>query len=299
MKRVLVTGGYGFIASYVIRQLHAKGYEVVTTAHHNNEPVDYLKNVPIYNVDMRDKAGVYSAVEHSDAVIHLAGLLGTSENIRQGDIMNEVNVGGALNVLNAVDNFKLPSVFIGVGNHFENNTYSISKTTAERYALMYSKSFGTPVNVVRALNAIGAGQKWRNVKKILPTFINAALRNEDINVYGGKMQCSKMDMIWVGDVARTLIDVLETKSMQGTHGQIYEAGTGYGFPVWDIATQVKDACGSLSKIVEVPMRAGESNNSVVVAETPYFKDYKTFEDVLPEIIQYYKDLYDAEVIRNA
>ena len=297
-KRILVTGGYGFIAGYVIELLKEKGYQPVVLIRHIEES-ELLEDTIPYIGDIRDKALVYGAIEHCDGVIHLAGLLGTSENIRQAEIMNETNIGGALNVLNAIDNFNIPGVIIGVGNHFENNTYSISKTTAERYALMYAQNFGTKVSVVRALNAIGPRQKWGKIKKIIPTFINAALRDEDINVYGGEKGCGIMDMVYAGDVARVLVDVLEGLagwSGNDNHiaqdpGKIFEAGTGEGWPVWEIAKLIVELVpGTKSKLKPLPMRAGESTRSRVVAGNPYPIRYQPLKSVLKETVQYYKDL---------
>ena len=54
---------------------------------------------------------------------------------------------------------KIPAVYIAVGNHWMNNSYSITKTTAERFALMYNKEHGTKIAVVRGLNAYGPRQK--------------------------------------------------------------------------------------------------------------------------------------------
>jgi UDP-glucose 4-epimerase len=289
MKKILVTGGYSFIGSYVIEELIKQGFQPVTTVRHH-EPNGYIpKEVIIYEGDMRDTAFIYSVVQKVDGVIHLAGLLGTSENMRFAKIMNEVNIGGALNVLDAIDNFKIPASFISVGNHFENNPYSISKSTAERYALCYAKNFGTKVNVTRTYDAIGPRQKWGKVNKILPTFINKALRNEDISVYGGKEKCSVIDLVYAGDVAEVLIEVLK-RSEKGEKGQVFEAGSGIGLKVYDIASKVIEVCQSTSKIIEVPMRQGESEKAHVVAKNPYPIEYRSFESALLETVTYYKDL---------
>lgn len=287
-KKILITGGYGFIAGYVAEELKRRKFEVyVTVRHLEVDPIMELWD-GFYQVDIRDDAGMYGAIEKVDGVIHLAGLLGTSENIRQAKIMNDVNINGALNVLNACDNFGIPLSMIAVGNHFENNTYSISKTTAERYGLMYAKNFKTKVNVVRALNAIGPRQKWGKINKILPTFINRALRNEDILVYGGKDKCGIMDMVYVGDVAQVLIQAM-IHAGKGEIGNLFEAGTGIGMPVWEIAEKVLKAVPeSKSKLVEVPMRAGESERSEVVAQVPYGIEYRDFDSVLKECVDYYR-----------
>jgi nucleoside-diphosphate-sugar epimerase len=276
--KIFVTGGKGFIASYVIKELQSRGYNVVT----NVRTKDEVTGVETYVMDTRDKAGMYSIIQKSDGVIHLAGLLGTSENMRQAELMNEVNVGGALNVLNALDQFKLPGSFIGVGNHFENNPYSISKTMAERYVLMYAKNFGTKVNVTRTYDAVGPGQKFGKVNKILPTFILKALRGEDISVYGGRDHCSTIDLIWVGDVARRLVEGLVSPDK----GNVFEAGSAVPMKVIDIAEKVVQVCGSKSQIIEVPMRQGESECAHVVAQTS--SSTRFFDDYLPETIEYYK-----------
>ena len=292
MKKVLVTGGHGFIAGYVIEELKRQGYQPVTTVRHS-EPNPILDDVIVYHAEMTNEAEIYSVVQKCDAVIHLAGLLGTSENIRQAKIMNEVNIVGALNVLNALDNFKLPGTFISVGNHFENNPYSISKSTAERYALMYAKTFDVRVNVVRTYDAIGPRQKWGKINKILPTFINKALRNEDISVYGGKDKCSVIDMVYVGDIAKILIDVLKRADSEGLKGHLFEAGSGEESNVYEIAEKVIKACNSQSKIVEVPMRFGESEKAHVVAKDRYpLEHYKDFDSVLTETIEYYRKMME-------
>lgn len=291
MKRVLVTGGRGFIASYVIEELQRMGVKVIT----NVRAVDkvdqdsYIKDCEVYTMDTRDKAGMYSIIQKVDGVIHLAGLLGTSENMRQAELMNEVNIGGALNVLNACDQFNIPLSMIGVGNHLENNPYSISKTTAERYALMYAKYFKTRVNVTRTWDAVGPRQKFGKVNKILPTFINKALKNEDISVYGGKDKCATIDLIWAGDIAKILIASL-VEARDGNIGNVFEAGSAIPIRVYDIAELVINECGSSSKIIEVPMRAGESEGAYVVAKNPYANISKQRElaDYLPETIEFYR-----------
>lgn len=287
MKKIAITGLDGFLSGYCIEEAQKRGYQVVGNLRHTSKN-PLLADCEIYFTDIRDSAGVYGMIEHCDGVIHLAGLLGTTENIRQAELLNETNIGGTLNVLNACDNFKIPCILIGVGNHYENNPYSISKTTAEKYGLMYAKYFNTPVNVVRAYNAIGPRQKWGKVHKILPTFINAGLRGEPIKVYGGRDKCSIMDLVYAGDIAKVLIDVLEKTSED--FGHVYEAGTGVGLPVWQIAELVNTFCGKDSKIVEIPMRSGETENSICVARHPYPIEYREISDVIFDSTEYYKEL---------
>ncbi len=285
MKTLAVTGLDGFIAGYVVEEAQKRGYKVIGNKR-SNEENPLLKDVTIYNIDMRDKAGIFSMIQHCDGVIHLAGLLGTSENLNQAELMEEVNVGGALNVLNACKNFYTPCVMIGVGNWTQLNTYSISKTTAERYGLMYAKYLNCRVNIVRALNAFGPRQKFGKINKIIPTFINKAITDQDITVYGGEKDCSDMDMVYAGDVAKVLLDVLEMTDRNEANAEVYEAGSGIAYPVYEIAKKIIDLTNSSSSIVEVPMRGGE-DKSVIVAKNPYPIEYRDFDEVLKETVDYY------------
>lgn len=338
-RKILVSGGNGFVASHVILELKKRGFKVITNVRNQTwalDPIykDILADCDVYNIDIRDEAGVYKLVELSDGVIHLASILGT-KHVDNAKPFYETNLYGTINVLEACKEFNIPMVYIGVGNYFEHNNYSNSKVAAEREVLKYSKFCGVKGNVVRALNAVGERQKVKNTGKIMATFITQALNNEDIIVYGGKDHCSLMDMVYAGDVAKVLCDVLlnldDTHYIEGEseifydiyetdeygkhlrklsndelttglnysavpkkvvlskrYGNIFEAGTGIGYSVYDIAMMIKMMTGSHSRIVEVPMRDGESANSKVVAEKPFPIVYKTLESIIGETIEFYK-----------
>lgn len=305
VRKIAVTGGHGFIAGYVIEYLKSLGIQPVTNVRHTEDnPV--LKDVEVYNIDILDEGGIYSMCEHVDGVIHLAGLLGTSENMTQAKILTDINVNGALNVLNAVKNWNIGGVFIGVGNIGQLNPYTISKEMAERYALMYAKYMGAKVNVVRAMNAIGPRQKWGKVNKVLPTFINKALRNEKISVYGGKHDCGLMDYVYAGDVAKILVDTLidpEGAKKINTdddypysytppfiYGNVYEAGQGIEITTYELAQKVIELSESKSEILEIPMRLGEANRVRVVADHRYPLEYIPLDEVIKRSIKYYRGL---------
>lgn len=280
--KILVTGSRGFIAGHLIEHLHGKGYKVVGL----DRQVGKLEGNPwepdeLFIGDVRDRNLVDQAVSMVDGVINLAGILGSQETVKNPYPSVETNIFGALNCLEACTTWGVPMVQIAVGNHWENNSYSISKTTAERLALMYARERGTKVNVVRALNAIGTRQKAYPVRKILASFITRALNNEDIEIYGDGEQL--MDLVYVKDVAKVL-----EKALHWTYGSLLEAGTGVGLSVNYIAHKVVEVSGSKSKITHLPMRPGETPGSQVVAEHPFDVDYKSFEEVLPEIVEWYR-----------
>lgn len=288
--KVLVTGGAGFIGQHVCRELEQRGYQPVVFDRAAN-PQTFFES---YFGDIRDSTQVTEAVAHTDAVIHLAGVLGTQETISNPYPATETNILGGLNVFQAVTQYKLPCVYIAVGNWWMDNTYSISKTAVERYARMFNTERDGQIRIVRALNAYGPGQSLpkpygpSKVRKIIPTFIAKVLHDEPIEIYGDGTQI--MDMIYVTDVAQILIDALEGP----IPGSVYEAGTGRHTTVKDIARMVIDTAGG-GEIVHVSMRPGEPDHSIVVADpttlTPlgWTPDRMVpLEDGIVEAIRYFR-----------
>lgn len=286
MNRVLVTGGSGFIGGYVCAELADRGYAPVVLDRQGRRDTRHETVLG----DVRDRVAMESIIGSADGVIHLAGQLGTQETVPYPYGPAETNVLGTLNVLDAAHRHDIPMVFISVGNYWMNNPYSITKHTAERFCLMFRKELDAKVSVVRALNAYGLGQKTRPVRKIIPTFVNAALAGDPIRVYGDGLQI--MDMVHVRDVAHVLVRALE-ELPEG----VIEAGTGRPTTVNEIARAVLDAArGSGGFVEHIPMRPGEEPGSTVLADTSKLallgldaEDFITLEDGLVETVAYYRD----------
>ncbi len=286
--KVLVTGGAGFIGSHVVDKLVQRGQTPVVLERHRVRDAD-LETVL---GDVRDRTAVMQAVADVDAVIHLAGILGTAEQVNDPMPAVETNILGALNVFQAVRAYERPAVYITLGNHWMNNTYSISKSCSERFALMANKEWGTRIAVIRAVNAYGPRQKVGPVKKIMPTMLMAALRDEPITVYGDGAQVA--DMVYVSDLADALV-----RGLLDDHGcfdSIMEVGTGVPTTVNDVAEEIIRQVGSGS-INRVPMRAGEPEGAVVIADPSTMapldmkaEDLVQLEEGVAATIPFYKGL---------
>lgn len=296
--RVLVTGGRGFIGSYVCQALERRGIEVLILDRRSDP-----SNVrPSMFGDVRNATDVSEAVAFSDGVIHLAGVLGTAETINNPWPAVEVNIQGSLNIFQACRQHGKRCAYITVGNHWMNNSYSITKTTAERLAWMFNREHGTEIAVVRALNAYGPRQKDRPVRKIMPNFILPALRGDPIRIYGDGSQV--MDMIHVRDVADVLVRALlephgnyRWDPVEDSHGPAFQAGTGRRTTVAQIAEAVLEATGSTAGLHFVPMRAGEPEGSVVLGDpatlAPLYEgripNLIRLEDGIEETVSWYRD----------
>lgn len=291
--KVLVTGGTGFIGQYVCRELEKRGHSTIKFDR-------YARNeTELFLGDVMDEVAVTEAFAHCEAFIHLAAVLGTQETIQNPIPAAKSNLLGGLNVLQAAAQYNIPGVYIGVGNHWMNNTYSITKTMIERFIDMFNNDRGTTINIVRAMNAYGPGQVPAapygpaKVRKITPSFICRAITNTDIEIYGDGKQIS--DMIYVTDVAKALVRAME-EAYHGFRLPTIEIGPRESNTVNYIAKEIIRLVGSDSKIVHIPMRPGEVPGATVVADWDTLKyihmypnQLVTLEEGMSKTINYFRN----------
>lgn len=268
--KVGVTGGNGFIGRYVCEELAARGHTPIVFDHQDrgSSPFEVMLG------DIRDATAMTELAAHADAIIHLAAVLGTQETITNPRPAAETNLMGGLNFLEAVAQYDLPGVYICVGNHWMDNSYSISKTAVERFARMFNAHRGTRVNLVRVVNAYGPRQMAAppfaagKVRKITPAVICRALSGMPVELYGGGTQIS--DMVWVGDVARGLVAALETAAVKPPLGHVVEVGPTESTSIRAVAEMIIDMCEERgyerAPIVDLPMRPGETPETAVTAD---------------------------------
>jgi UDP-glucose 4-epimerase len=269
--RVGVTGGYGFIGRYVCEELITRGHEPLVFDSRGRTPN------PDWEVmigDIRDSTAMVELAAHCDGIIHLAAVLGTQETIRNPRPAAETNLLGGLNFLEAVAQYDLPGVNIAVGNHWMNNSYSISKNAVERFVGMFNVDRGTRVGNVRVVNAYGPRQAAAapfgsgKVRKVTPAVICRALAGWPVELYGGGVQIS--DMVWVGDVARALVATLESAGRGEVPKLPVEVGPVESRSIREVAELIIDVVVARGyprvPIAEVPMRPGEQPGAVVSAD---------------------------------
>lgn len=238
------------------RALEDRGHELV--------PFDLPEN------DIRDAARLYRKTEFSeaDAIINLAGMLGTPELFGHEAKAAEVNIVGAINVYDVASSLGIPMVQIGTGHKGQPNPYAITKGCAEDIALARAEWSGDRVAVVRAYHVYGPHQPvgpphgTASVHKFFPTFACRALTGMPLEFCGGGGQL--IDPVYVDDCADVLVAALH-----GPYGKVIEAGNGQPVSVrkagLDIAWHAGD---SLPLVNNTPGRDGEPAGAVVYAENP-------------------------------
>jgi len=260
--RFLVTGGSGFIGRHLVRRLARNPRNkvlVLDNLHRSARPEeDHFEFVP---GDVRDGALVSEVMRGMDVVFHLAAQSSVIQAVTDLDYSFSTNVVGTYNVLSAAraegakkvvfassrevygESEQLPVAETRCLN--AKNAYGASKIAAEQYCRVFERE-GLSVSVVRLANVYGPGDEGR----VVPLFIQGALQNEDLVVYGGGQV---IDFVWIGCVIEALVRSIHLESSLGP----VNIGSGIGTTVKSLAETVLLRVASSSEVVWKEARDSE------------------------------------------
>ena len=249
-RKVLVTGGAGFIGSAVCRRLVADGAAVLNldalTYAGNLQSLAMIDNAPNYRfakVDICDRRAVAEAFETfaPDQVIHLAAESHVDRSITAGDAFIQTNIVGAFSMLEAAraywqalapqrrDAFRFLHVstdevygslgdegaFVEETRYDPSSPYSASKAAADHLVSAWARTYGFPAVISNCSNNYGP---YHFPEKLIPLIILNALHGKPLPVYGAG--ANVRDWLYVDDHARAL-DVIVTR---GRIGEKYNVG---------------------------------------------------------------------------
>src|SRR6058998_3343716 len=255
-KRVLVTGGAGFISSNVIRHLLAKTpYEVVsldalTYAGNIENLADVMSHERLSFVqgDIRDADLVRDVVANVDVIVNAAAESHVEKSIRDGGSeFVRTNVEGTQILLDAiretpVERFILisSSEVYGTAEYAPmdeahplnpRSPYAATKAGADRLAYAYFVTYGLPVVIVRPFNNYGPRQ---HPDKLIPRFVTQALQDEALTVHGDGH--ASRDWLYVDDHAEAIEALIET-DLDRVAGEVINVATGVDISVSEVADQ--------------------------------------------------------------
>ncbi len=265
-KKVVITGGLGFIGSNIAHQLVELGAEVVIVDAllamygGNTFNVEGIGDkIELVDGDVRDLEVMNEAVEGADYIIHLAGQVSYLDaKIKPFDDL-DINGRGTLTVLEAMREFaprgrilfsssrlvygKIMSLPVGE-DHPTNplSLYGIHKLLGEKYMNYYAHEFGLGAVSLRIPNPYGPRQQMKHSKySIVGWFMRQAMEGATINIFGDGEQ--ERDYLYIDDLVTAILLVLS----RGQAGEAYNVGTRERVKFGEMVDAVIKAVGSGQK----------------------------------------------------
>lgn len=325
MKTYLITGGAGFIGSHLAENLLEKGEKVLS--------IDDLSTGSISNISfLRDKFPktffhytqkieederlVSELVDEADVIFHLAAVVGVKLVVDEPTktlmvnskcteiILKHAAKKGKKTIITSTSECYGKSSENGeilkengdslLGTSYNSRWgYAISKLFDEHLALAYHKEKKLPVTIVRLFNTVGPRQTGR-YGMVIPRFIESALENKPIEVYGDGNQTRCFG--YVKDIVNALVSVSQEKEAEG---EIYNLGNDKEISIKDLAVFIKEKLNSNSEIKFIPYDqaygAGFEDMKKRIPDTSKIKNLIGWEaktslgEIITSVAEWFKD----------
>lgn len=304
-KRVLITGGAGFIGSHLVR--YFAGQAEVTVL--DDLRSGYARNLDA--VDCRfvrgsilDAKALGEAMAGAEEVYHLAAMISVPESVAKPAECAELNTEGTRCVLDAAvaagarkvvlassaaiygDNPTVPK--LESMSPEPKSPYAETKLAGERLLEAYRQTHGIGTTSLRFFNVFGPRQDPRSAyAAAVPIFIAKALRDEPIGIHGDGGQTR--DFIHVTDIVGALAFAGASADMAGT----FNVGYGRSQSILELAQEILRLTGSKSRIEHLPPRDGDVRHSLASTERLLAAGWKPASSVsagLAETVEYFRQL---------
>ena len=263
-KRVLVTGGLGFIGSNLSIKLVELGADVTIVDNmlprqggnlFNIEPVK--DQVKVHFSDIRNQLSMNQLVQDIDLVFHLAGQVNHVDSMKNPVLDLEINCLGTLTLMEALRHFNPTAQVIYSGtrgeygssvklpvdeDHPTNPTglYAVTNLAAEKMIQVYGDVFKIPTTCLRITNTYGPRHQMQHDEYgVFNWFVRKALDSEALPVFGDGMIIR--DFMYIDDLVECL---LMTAQSEAAIGQVFNVGSGRGVTFREIAATIVDVIGS-------------------------------------------------------
>ncbi len=294
-KKILVTGGAGYIGSHTVVSLIENGFEVFILDDFSNSHVESIRRVEqicgtsidFLEADVGDEAAVRGIFEANDfyAVIHFAAFKAIGESVQQPLRYYQNNVSGALNLLKVMDNFDCRRLVfsssatvygdpssVPITESFPlsaTNPYGQSKLMVENIMRdLYRADQSWQLSILRYFNPVAAhqsgliGEDPSDIPNNLMPYISqvGVGRLDCLSVYGDDYNTPDgtgvRDYIHVSDLANAHVKALQ--ALNSEHGcESYNIGTGQGYSVLEMVKAFERASGQTINYKVMPRRGGD------------------------------------------
>jgi UDP-glucose 4-epimerase len=309
MKRLIVTGGAGFIGSALVRSLLADSegaVEVIDnllTGHQENL-ADVRSEIELHRVDIRDYARIAPIIAGADTVYHLAAIPSVPRSIREPIPSHEVNVDGTFNVFHACvqgnvrravyaasssaygDTEVLPKVETMLPN--PKSPYAAQKLLGELYASTFHTCFGLETVSLRFFNVYGERQDPGSpYSGVISVFMKCLIEGTQPTIFGDGEQ--SRDFTYVEDVVALVRKAAEAPKAAG---KMYNAGNGNRYTLNQVWKELQAIEGVKLPAVYGPTREGDvahsqADTTAAIRDLGHDPQY-TLEQGLRRTLAWYK-----------
>ena len=270
-KKVIVTGGAGFIGSHMVDLLLLKGYKVLVidnlSGGHKKNLSHHFKNsrLKFVKADICKISPISKLFKNIDYVFHFAGKGDIIPSIENPAEYIKTNTQGTVNILEACRYSRIKKFIYAasascygitnkrVNENFKINLehpYALSKYLGERATFYWHKIYGLPVNSIRIFNAYGPRVRTTGAYgAVIGVFFKQKIKNKPMTIIGNGKQ--SRDFVHVTDVVRAFLAAAKTSYS----GRVYNVGTGEPKTV----NYLYNLIGG--KRVFIPNRPGETKRS--------------------------------------
>ncbi len=297
MKRILVTGGAGFIGSHLVERLLADGKQVVvvddlsTGSRANLQTVAANPGLRVIQSKISTCGGLAEIVAGAESIYHLAAAVGVELVVKSPIHVLKTNLHETEVLLDAAASHGVPVLVASTSEvygksqkaafgeeddlligppHQSRWSYACSKLMDEFLALAFAREHGLPVVITRLFNTVGPRQTGR-YGMVLPRFIAAAQSGQPLKVFGDGRQTRCF--CYVLDTVAALSRLQNTPTARG---EVFNVGGTEEISILDLAQLVIETLGSKSKIELVPYAE---------AYAPGFDDMRRRKPVVQKLAQ--------------
>ncbi|MCF8396350.1 MAG: NAD-dependent epimerase/dehydratase family protein [Melioribacteraceae bacterium] len=253
-KRVLVTGGNGYLGKNLIQQLgllEAKVFCLDIHDHYLTEGIEYVQ------IDLRNEEELKKFIDNiqPEIIYHLAASLDRTRDFETTNKIFDINVSGTINLLNALKDLDYENlIYTSTSEVYGGNQiappykedcnfvpaspYSLSKYMAEMAIRTFSELYDKNFVILRLFNFYGKDMPH---KFFLPELIDKLKKDENFDMTAGEQ---KRDFIHISDVLNALV----ISSKQIAYKQVFNVCSGRGITIKDLAIELRELLKSKSKI---------------------------------------------------
>ena len=298
MKKVVVTGGAGFIGSNLVEALIERGYEVhVVDSLVAGKKERVHPKAKLHVVDVRDRKKLEKIFKGASCVFHLAALPKVQYSIENPEETASVNIDGTLSVLTVAKKASVGRVVYSASSAVYGDSetlplhedlpprpvspYGLQKYVGELYARLWSDVYGLPTVSLRYFNVYGPRQSEEGAYAlVIARFLKQRREGQPMTITGDGTQTR--DFTHVRDVVRA--NILAAESPKVGKGEVVNIGSGHRISVANIARQIG------GPIKHVPPRL-EPKHSLAdnkrARKLLGWKPQEKFEDALEELKKLY------------